>query len=208
MEHRSRNVTLLAVVVGCGLAVPAMVGWPQASGPEQDVSTQPELPVEAELDEAEVTPPWTVPDGWWGSDEHGVAIEPPEGWTETRRQNRAYLDRVPGSPGDGNFCVIPLPNMLGLTIDQVEAENFKAFETMDGLELISSERLEVDGHTVIATDYLATHLQTGQEYHARGIVFLHGGNQVVLTLTINAELWEDQREVVAKAFDSLVLVPR
>ena len=205
-----RSFKSVGVFVLLVCSVLAVVGWPCLSTPGPVADATPGSVADAPRAPAtpvDPGPAWTVPDGFWGSAEHGIALVPPTGWTETRRQNRAYLDRVADSPRDGNFCVVRVPNMLGLSMDQVTRENHKAFESMPGLDLLSMDRALMEGREVLRTEYLATHQETGAEYHCLGVAFLHGGDQITLTLTIAADQWAAQSEAVAAAFETLVLEP-
>lgn len=190
MQSSSRTTGFL-VLLAC--VTVALVAWPEPAAPDPHVRS--------------AVPLWPIPEGYWGSAEHGIAIVPPEGWIETRRQNRAYLDRVADSPLDGNFCVITIPNMLELDFDGLVEQNRVAFEQMPGLDLVTMDLLQLAGRDVVRTEFHATHQETGAEYHCLGLAFLRRGQQVVLTMTIAAEQWDEQREVAEVAIASVAFDP-
>jgi len=181
-----------------------IVAWPKPipSGPATAPASEPSDP--AAVDPAV---DWPLPEGWWGSTEFGVRLLAPAGWQVSHRQGRDYLDRVPGSPREGNLCVVSIPNMRRLSFDQIVEENRRVFDDAPGLETIEMEPGALDGHQVLWTEFLATELATGARYHCRGIVFVRGNDQVVLTLTVDADRWDDLSDTATAVFDSLELRP-
>ena len=195
----------LFITAGLVLAVVAILGLPLREGPvlpghsTADPATQAPPPPAPEGERPDVT------DGLWYPAGESVSLAVPEGWTDLRRGRRPYLCRDAASLGTGNFNLIQLPNLFGKSIDGLREENRAELEANPAFELESIEDLSVDGHTVLRIDYSGRPRGTEQDYRFVGLVWLQGGDQMVLTAAARAEAWADAGPDVEAAIESLRL---
>jgi hypothetical protein len=134
----------------------------------------------------------TVPEltgGIWCPSGYGVCMPAPEGWIASRRRSRAYLHRDPSHPLAGNFSLISLPNLYGKGLEALLEENRNQLQSNPQFHLHSIALVEVGGAQRIRVDYSGTP-QGGVPVRFAGLIWLAGGQQIVLTFTVDDTQWD------------------
>jgi len=140
------------------------------------------------LDVAASTAP-ELTGGVWCPSGYGVCMPAPEGWIASRRRSRAYLHRDPSHPLAGNFSLISLPNLYGKGLEALLEENKKSLESNPQFQLHSIALVDLGGERRIRVDYSGTP-KDGVPLRFAGLIWLAGGQQIVLTFTVDATQWE------------------
>jgi hypothetical protein len=181
--------TLFTMCLLFALAVPKRPTSKGSDAPPASSSAAQEPPQRPEpLDVAASTVP-ELTGGIWCPSGYGVCMPAPEGWIASRRRSRAYLHRDPSHPLAGNFSLISLPNLYGKGLDALLEENRKQLETNPQFQLHSIALADVGGAQRIRVDYSGTP-QGGVPVRFAGLIWLAGGQQIVLTFTVDATQWE------------------
>jgi hypothetical protein len=189
------------------LAVPKRLkSGPQPGSTESAGSMQGPPDRSEPLEVAGATAPELV-DGVWCPAGYGICMPAPEGWIASRRRSRAYLHRDPSHPLAGNFSLISLPNLYGKGLAQLLEENRTQLETNPQFELHSIALVEVGGAQRIRVDY-SGQPKDGVPVRFSGLIWLAGGQQIVLTFTVDAQQWTTLGPQAEGCLASVTIGPR
>jgi hypothetical protein len=145
--------------------------------------------------------------GVWCPAGYGICLPAPDGWVASRRRSRAYLHRDPSHPLAGNFSLISLPNMYGKGLDALLEDNRIQLTTNPQFELHSIAMVELGGQQRIRADYSGTP-KDGVPVRFAGLIWVSGGQQIVLTFTVDATQWESLAAQAEASFAALTNGPR
>jgi len=171
---------------------------PKRPVPGERGTTQPTAPTTGEPARVAAVPPVAEPPaaeelvaGTWQPAGFDVGLPAPEGWVPSRRRSRAYLHKDPTRPLQGNFSLIRLPNIYGRSLEGLLQENRAELEANPQFELESIEMVELAGAPRIRVDYIGTP-SGGDPVRFAGLIWLRGSEQIVLTFTVDADLWAER----------------
>ena len=173
-------------------AVLLLAGLPGAS-------TREDVAVDAQSSES------TLVGREWRVKRFGLSLHVPEGWAWMSTGTRESVCLDPNRRDRASISVIALPNAFGKTLHQLEAENIEALRAAPSIELDASRRLVVDGVDVLRFDYHGRQESLAVDMRYACLVWIASGRQVVLTVQLDAERWEVQREGLEEALASLSL---
>ena len=181
--------TLFTMCLLFALAVPKRTKSKGPDAESQAASTAQGPPERPEpLDVGASTAP-ELTGGVWCPSGYGVCMPAPEGWTASRRRSRAYLHRDPSHPLAGNFSLISLPNLYGKGLGELLEDNRNQLQSNPQFQLHSIALVQVGGAERIRVDYSGTP-QGGVPVRFAGLIWLAGGQQIVLTFTVDATQWD------------------
>lgn len=183
--------TLFTMCLLFALAVPKRLKQPaatDASGGDSSAAQNEGPPDRSEPSAVAPVTASELVDGVWCPAGYGVCMPAPEGWSASRRRSRAYLHRDPSQPLAGNFSLISLPNLYGKGLAELMEENRRQLEENPQFDLHSLALVEVGGEQRIRVDYSGTP-KDGVPVRFAGLIWLAGGQQIVLTFTVDAQQW-------------------
>ena len=200
MENRTpRYVAVLIAALVLGLLG---LGWP-ARQPAAERASAP--PASDSPGAAAAATGSEVQNGRWTPAQLGVSLVVPAGWTHTRRDVRSYLMLDVLDPLAGNVSALRMPNFFGRDLNGLREENRVALQDNDFLELDGIEDVEVSGHPALAIDYHGSTAASTEPLRFRGLVFLRGDWQIVVTASARSAAWLELQTIFDDCLGSLTI---
>ena len=136
-------------------------------------------------------------EGRWVQPRYGFSVPVPEGWSETVINGLHVLTGPRTATFADNLNVVTVPNPAGKDVAALLEENRTAIQQY-GLTLDEIETRAIDGRDVLWIRYHGNLMQ--RDVRLTAVIFLHGDEQVVVTVTVLETEWSERREVVDGIF--------
>ncbi|MBI5434764.1 MAG: hypothetical protein HZA52_18170 [Planctomycetes bacterium] len=147
----------------------------------------------------------TLVDRLWSVPKYGVKLRVPPSWAWMANGKREGVCLDPNQRERAAMSVIALPNFFGRNLFQLEAENVDALRGVPGIELDSSRRVSVEGVEILRFDYRGRQVGLDVDMRYICLVWLAHGQQVILTVQLEASRWAELSPGVEDALASLSL---
>ncbi len=175
-------------------AVPAallLIGLPKKSTNEDSAPAAPVAMV-------------TNVDGTWKLVKYGIELHTPQNWVMKAQKHRDILCADAAAPQDACISVISLPNLFRKSLLQLEQENIQAIGDAKTITIDKSSRVRIaDRVEGLRFDYHGTQLGSTDEMHYVCLLWINGGQQVIVTAQVKSARWSELGSQVEDALSSL-----
>lgn len=149
-------------------------------------------------------PPFRPIEGaFWDLPNVDARLAIPKGWTIARVHGDERALRNETDPLDGNMNLLIMPNLFGLSIEELLRENVDELSANPDLHLEDRRELYVSGSKVLRFDYNGTPRGSSEPVRFVAVVWRRGRKQVVLTTTVRAVKWAEVAVEVDAALETL-----
>ncbi|MCK6446666.1 MAG: hypothetical protein L6Q99_09770 [Planctomycetes bacterium] len=156
-----------------------------------------------EVKEEVVSRESTLVQNLWRVPKYGFTLRLPESWAWMSTGNRESVSLDPNRRDRGTINAISLPNFFGKSLFQLEHENMEALRTTPGIEFDESRRIVQDGVDVLRFDYHGRQLGLDVDMRYVCFVWLANGQQVILTVQLEASRWPELGPALEDALGTL-----
>ena len=197
-----------APYVAVALVVLSVAGVVFLTGVTKKPSTD-KAPVETAKAEVAVEktvegPPFKPIEGpYWDLTSVDARIAIPKGWTLGRVRDDERLLRNESDQLDGNMNLLIMPNLFGLSIEELLSENVDELSVNPDLHLEDRRELYVSGKKVLRFDYNGTPRGGKEAVRFVAVVWRRGKKQIVLSTTVRAAKWSEVSVEVDAALETL-----
>lgn len=130
----------------------------------------------------------------------GTQIPIPPGW-DLVAINGVPVLRGPMKDGFADNIVVEVTaNLLGYTLDEVEAETLRLFQDVLQSEVLAQDRTTVGGRDAWVVETLGHEVGSNMVLHQQRAVFFTATHRVLVTATAVPERWETLAPVFASVF--------
>lgn len=145
----------------------------------------------------------TLEQNLWSVPKYGFALRLPAEWKWMSSGKRESVSLDPNRRDRGTINAISLPNFFGRSLFQLEHENMEALRTTPGIEFDASRRIEIGGVDVLRFDYHGRQLGLDVDMRYVCFVWLANGQQVILTVQLDASRWPELGPALEDALGTL-----
>ncbi|HUR27393.1 MAG TPA: hypothetical protein VM509_04350 [Planctomycetota bacterium] len=150
------------------------------------------------------TPPFPTLEGTlWNLPNVDARLRVPEGWTVGRVGNDERMLRTEGDPQGGNMNLLLMPNVFGLSVDELLTENVEELAVNPDLHLEDRREMMVMGRKVLRFDYNGVPRNGGEPFRFVAVIWPRGRYQVALMTTVRAAEWCEVASEVDAALETL-----
>ena len=190
----------VAVVLASVAGAVALTGVPDGSKPSKPRTVASKVAAQP----APEAPPFPALEGpIWDLPNVDARLRIPVGWEIGKVGGDVRLLRNAADQLDGNINLLLLPNVYGLSTEELLQENIDELAINPDLHLEDRRELYVMGRKILRFDYNGTPRNGSEPVRFVAIVWTRGKYQVALTTTVRANLWPQVAGEVDAALESL-----